>query len=172
MQSIYLDSVPGTSDIAEPKTQSMINVAHKPQQWMHPKRFMDESEEVQTCMIMKWILGSGPHAGISSGAEKIPNITTRLKTMKFNGYLRLLEVDTNNIMDHLTEGSRILFNDFKTKHKDDAWKCPHCNHVFLLNDVKWKCERCLFFYHGKCAKERKIKGKEEYSLCDSCFFAL
>lgn len=165
-----------TQLIAESNKQAMNNVVSKPmpKQWSHPKRFEDESVEAKISMILKWIFGSDPHDGILSGVEKISNITTRLTKMKYNGYLRLCEVDTNMLMNSMTETSRILFNDFKTKHKDDEWKCPLCNFIFTHNqmEVKWKCERCIFFYHEKCAKKREIKGKVEYSLCDSCFFLL
>lgn len=177
---ICLDNSPGTADtcskvtqlITESNPQVPTNVACIPKQWSHPKRFKDESDETKLSMMIKWILASGSHESILSGAEKITNIPTRLKAMKFNGYLRLWEIDTNILMNCMTESSWTLFSDFKTKHKDDAWKCPLCNSFFAHNQVKWKCERCIFFYHEKCAKGRKIKGIEDYSLCDSCFFAL
>lgn len=177
---ICLDNSPGMADtcnkatqsIAESNTHDLNNIVCTSKQWSHPKRFKDESNDAKISMIIKWILTSGSHEGILSGAEKITNIPTRLKAMKFNGYLRLWEVDTNILKNFMSESSWTLLTDFKTKHKDDAWKCPHCNSFFAHDQVKWRCERCIFFYHEKCAKERKIKGIEGYSLCDSCFFAL
>lgn len=123
----------------ELNTPATDNLVSKPKQWFHPKPFKDESQEAKVSIILKWIFGPVSLEGIITGKKKITNFTIQLENMKFNGYLRLFEIDTNILL-------------------------------------KWKCERCLFWYHGKCTKERKIKRKEipgdEYSLCDSCFFAL
>lgn len=108
--------------------------------------------------------------------KKVTNITVRLEGMNFNGYLRLLEIDAMYLTDYMSETSQTLFEDFKSKHQKDEWKCPQCASFFKPDSLKWKCERCLFWFHGKCTKERIIlptdKSQENYSLCDSCFFAL
>lgn len=158
--------------------QNMIDAVSKTKPWVHPKPFRVESEDIKITMILKWILGSGSTAydGILNEKSKISNITVLLEKMKFNGYLRLFEVDMNILKKYMTESSWILFEDFKTKREKDTWKCPQCTTLFVQNTLKWNCDRCLFSYHEKCTKERKIKCKknfgEDYSLCDSCFFAL
>lgn len=161
-----------SESIAKSDKQAINTVVNKANQWSHPKPFKDESDEAKLCMILNWIYGPGSHEGILIGTEKINNITIFLKKMKFNGYLRLVGVDMNILKSRMSENSWTLFEDFQSKHKDGAWKCPQCNSFFAHDQVKWKCDRCLFFYHEICAEERKIKGNEEYSLCSSCFFAL
>lgn len=157
-------------------TQDTNNTVSRQNQWLHPKAFTNESEDTKISMILKWIFGPDSYEGILNGKVKINNITVRLEKMKFNGYLRLFEVDMSIILNRMTVSSWTLFNDFKTKRQNDAWKCPQCTSMFAQNTLKWKCQRCLFWYHEKCTKERKIKCKEnldeDYSLCDSCFFAL
>lgn len=127
-------------------------------------------------MILKWIFGLESSENIISGKEKIKNITVRLSKMRFNGYLRLFEIDMNIFNDFMSESSWTLFEDFKSKRRLDAWKCPQCSSLFMESSLKWKCDRCLFWHHEKCAKARLIKQIEEsvseFSLCDSCFFAL
>lgn len=143
---------------------------------MHPKPFKNESDQMKIPMILKWIFGLDPYENIISGKEKIKNITVQLSKMGFNGYLRLFEIDMNILKDFISESSWTLFEDFKSKRRLDAWKCPQCSSLFSKNSLKWKCERCLFWHHEKCAKARNIKQKEEptsqVSLCDSCFFDL
>lgn len=137
--------------------------------WHHPKPFKYESDEMRISLILKWIFAFNSRQDILSGTEKITNITSHLNRMKYNGYLRLFEIDMNIFKDRMTDTSWSLFQDFKSKHQGDAWKCPQCSLIFLENISKWKCERCLFFYHEKCA----IKQNEEINvLCDSCFFSL
>lgn len=131
---------------------------------------------MKTSLILKWIFGSESFENVISGEEKIKNITARLDKMSSNGYLRLFEIDVNILKGLLSDSSWILFEDFKTKRQLDAWKCPQCASFFIVSSLKWKCERCLFWYLEKCTKARKIMQKEEpesdVSLCNSCFFAL
>lgn len=142
--------------------------------WNHPIPFAEESTEVKMSMILKWICDSESYADILRGKKKLTNITTQLKSMRFNGYLRLFEIDMSCIMDVMTQTSQTLFEDFKNTHKADAWKCPICSTFFVQNSSKWKCCRCLYWYHDRCTKERKVRreGKAGFSLCDSCFFVL
>lgn len=142
--------------------------------WIHPKSFEEEPVQIKISLIVKWIYGSETFEAILLGKEKITNIETRLESMKFNGYLRLFEVDKNMLYDLMTDNSKILFEDFETKRKGDAWKCPHCSSIFGQGIAKWKCVRCLFWYHEKCAKPMQVKlsGVRDKFLCNSCFFSL
>lgn len=94
--------------------------------------------------------------------------------MKFNGYLRLFEIDMNILMDRMANSSKLLFEDFKNKRKSDAWKCPQCLSLLAEDSKKWKCDRCLFWHHEKCAKAKQVKrpAKPDALLCTSCFFVL
>lgn len=142
--------------------------------WIHPKPFEEEPEETKISLIMKWIYGSEKFAAILHGKEKITNVQTRLESMKFNGYLRLFEIDKDMLYDLMTANSKILFKDFESKRKGDAWKCPHCSSIFGQGIAKWKCARCLFWYHEKCAKPKQVKRSaiRDATLCNSCFFSL
>lgn len=120
--------------------------------WIYPKAFKDESDKIKISMILKWIFGFDSYENIISGKEKIKNIMVRLQKMGFNGYLRLFEIDMSIIKDFMSESSWILFEDFKSKRQLDEWKCPHCSSLFSSDSMKWKCDRCLFWHHVKCAK--------------------
>lgn len=175
---IYLVSnkeITKSFDAAAPSSTLAVNsqqsTAHT---WSHPKSFKNESEVMQVSLICKWIFGSDKTQDILSGKEKMRNITMQLTKMRFNGYLRLFELDMNIVKDFMTESSWTLFEDFKTKHHEDAWKCPICSMQFVQDSLKWKCGRCLFWYHEKCTKARETRQQdfENASLCSSCFFAL
>lgn len=165
---------------AEKCSKSKINSTSSPapavisKKWTHPIPFAEESPEVKMSMILKWVCGSGSNGDILSGNKKLTNITALLNSMKFNGYLRLFEIDMNPVMDLMTDSSKILYEDFKNSHKEDAWKCPICSAFFVQNCTKWKCCRCLFRYHERCTKERTVtrEAGPGFSLCDSCFFML
>lgn len=176
-----------TKALAEPTTQSTQgslsvsnqasnNAVNSPNKWLHPKPFKDESDEIKLSMVLKWIFGGEPYGDVLTREKKVTNITVRLEKMNFNGYLRVLGIDAKYLMDYMSETSRTLFADYKSKHLMDEWKCPQCASFFKQDALKWKCARCLFWYHEKCTKERKIlrtnESQEDYSLCDSCFFAL
>lgn len=154
-------------------TKSITNTGNK---WTQPKPFADEPVKIRIAMVLKWILASDKHDNILSGEEKLTNITVRLGKMKFNGYLRLFEIDMNIIKDYMTDSSWTLYKDFEKKHKKDAWKCPQCSLIFEKSASKWKCHRCLFYFHNKCSKPMQTKLNENSGegipLCNSCFFAL
>lgn len=137
---------------------------------------MDEADEIKISIILKWIHGSDSHEDILTGKGKMKNITFLLGRMKYNGYLRLFEIDMSSVKNHMTGTSWTLFEDFKSKHKEDAWKCPQCSSFFVANLPKWKCDRCLLWHHEACTKARNIrqdgKSSGDYSLCESCFFGL
>lgn len=155
-------------------TNTSISPTVNSTKWIHPIPFEEESSEIKISMILKWVCGSESYGTILSGKNKLTNITTKLKSMKFNGYLRLFEVDMIPILDLMTESSQSLFDDFKNTHKEDAWKCPICSAFFGQSSSKWKCCRCLFWYHERCTNERKVTrvAKSGFSLCESCFFSL
>lgn len=138
--------------------------------WVSPKPFESESTSNKISLILKWIFGPKSHEKYVSG-EKIANITTILQRLKFNSYLRLLEIDMNIMKEHMTESSWTLFEDFKEKRKDDKWKCPQCFSLFTENAEKYKCGRCLLWFHTKCSQPRTSQ-KDGVSLCTSCFFSL
>lgn len=143
--------------------------------YSHPKPFWAESVEIQISMILGWIFRSESYQAVLDREDKIKNITSYLRSMRFNGYLRLFEVDMHIIKDRMTEPSWILFQDFKGKHEKDVCKCPLCTYDFVNDSVKWKCSRCLFYFHEKCSKGRKVSqdvNNEGYILCDTCFFKL
>lgn len=172
--SIASPAVPNISHNSSIETRAPDTLVSKA--CLPPKPFTDETEEAKLSMILKWIFGIDSYEGILIRNEKITNITTRLDNMKFNGYLRLFEIETNTLKSHMTQSSTVLFEDFKKKHEKDAWKCPQCSKILQPNHLKWKCARCLHWYHEKCIKERKIKRQEntseEYALCNSCLFKL
>lgn len=155
------------------ETKSSTSTGNK---WTRPKPFEDEPVEMQVSMILKWIFAGDKYEKIMTGSEKLTNITTRLEKMKYNGYLRLFEIDMNIVKEYMTDSSWILYQDFKKKRERDAWKCPLCTLILEQNASNWKCHRCLFHFHEKCSKPMKTKlngnSGESISLCSTCLFAL
>lgn len=158
-----------SSDVSTTQCKNLTEI------WVHPKAFNDETDEMKISIILKWIFGLESYENVINGKEQIKNITVRLNKMKFNGYLRLFEIDMNILKGFMSECSWKLFEDFKSKHELDSWKCAQCTSLFKSGSMKWKCDRCRFCYHEKCTQAKKIQRKElqsEYSLCNSCFFGL
>jgi hypothetical protein len=107
--------------------------------------------------------------------------------MKFNGYLRFLEINMDIVKNLMTETSLTMYEDFMEKHSKDSWICPTCTSPCNPNHQRWKCLRCLFWFHNKCANPKTLKrnfaqaasqfsdtekASENYVLCFSCFFSL
>lgn len=135
--------------------------------------FEKESDEVKISIVLKWIMQQEPCADILSGKEVIKNIVAYLDKMNYNGYLRLFDIDLNLLKTYMTSISWSLLQDYASKHKNDLWVCPHCKLIFKGNDVKWRCERCLFWYHENCAQPKKLTGQDgSYILCFTCLFGL
>lgn len=133
-----------------------------------------ESAEKKISIILKWIFGSISCENYLSGSDKIKNIIMHLERMKFNGYLRLFEIDLFILKSYMTENSWIMYNDFKEKHREDAWKCPQCSNLFSKNAQKYQCVKCLFWYHEKCSPPRNFskQSSTNVSMCTCCFFSL
>lgn len=141
-----------------------------------PKSYREEPTQKKAELLLKWISNNGSLDGILNGTTKITNITTKLKDMKYNGYLRLFDIDLTIIKTFMSENSWILLQDFKLKHKQDKWMCPQC-HLFLEQDSStWQCDRCLFWHHEKCSSPKEIRRQENlglpFRLCLACFFVL
>lgn len=140
---------------------------------MARKSFAAESNNSKVSLVLKWIMQGDPYAEILSGKEVIKNITIHLDKMNYNGYLRLFDIDLHVLKNYMTEASWILLQDYASKHKNDAWVCPLCKLIFKLNEYKWRCARCLFWYHGECSKPKKLcEENTGYILCLSCLFEL
>lgn len=110
---------------------------------------------------------------ILSGKEVVQNITLHLSAMLHNGYLRILhDVDMQLMQVFLSETSCTLFEQFKKDHLNDGWICPLCTHFFGASDSKWKCSRCLFFFHTFCTMGHAFDNDvgTKYLLCGSCAF--
>lgn len=93
--------------------------------------------------------------------------------MRYNGYLRILhDVDVNLFKVYLSDTSQRLFDAFKDAHLNDGWICPKCSKYLATGESKWKCSRCLFFYHNVCAMGQAIDNGDGtmYLLCLSCSF--
>lgn len=138
------------------------------------KVFIDEDEETQIKLILKWVLQTEMRADVLDKNEKIRNITTYLEKMKYNGYLRLLDIDLNMIKNYFTPASWALLEQYLKAHGNDKLICPQCKQCFGPADIKWKCERCLFWNHQNCTKPKTIKNGSgaNSNLCFSCFFSL
>lgn len=61
------------------------------------KTFMDESKEKQIDLALKWIVEPGTLPDILGGTRQIKNISCLLDDMRFNGYLRLFDIDLSMI---------------------------------------------------------------------------
>lgn len=110
---------------------------------------------------------------ILSGKEVVQNITQHLSAMQHNGYLRILhDVDINLIKVFLSQTSCTLFEQFKQSHLNDGWICPACRKFFGQTDSKWKCSRCLYFFHNFCTIGHAfdIDDNTKYLLCGTCVF--
>lgn len=164
------------------------------------KTFMEECKEKQIEMTLKWIVNPTELADILNGNNQIRNITSLLDNLQFNGYLRLFEIDTSKIKKkidlsdcdklitscdsyfdvdlgiiekYFTPVSWTMLGNYKTNHKNDTWICPQCRRHFGRADGKWKCERCLFWYHETCSRPKKVKrSNTDAYFCCSCFFNL
>lgn len=141
------------------------------------KPFVEESNGIQIELILKWLKIP------QTDKLEIRNITTYLSAMKFNGYLRLFEIDMLIVKPLMTDISWELFEDFQSKHLNDVWMCPICDLPCKSDSTRWKCVRCLYWYHNACAKPQLVTKNsqnvtlfdvvvETYELCLSCFFDL
>lgn len=132
-----------------------------------PKSFSNESENAKISIILDWLM---PNEKFTE-ETKIQNITFLLNKMDFNGYLRIFEVEFEIIRNHLTDTSWNLLQDFKQKRQNDAWVCPSCMQFVGVMQQRWKCARCLYFYHTHCVQPNYIKGTNEIfdNFCSKCF---
>lgn len=143
------------------------------QKWNQPRPFAAETTENRIAMILKWMCGSNPFENILKGAEKMKNVVFFLEKMKFNGYLRLFQIDMNIVKNCMSDSSWTLYLDFKKRRENDTWKCQQCSSLLLPNVSKWQCAGCLFWIHQECAKPKTNKYRgEEFSICPACLFAL
>lgn len=185
-----------TNEIAssEPVTTNIAAQIESSPKFGPVQTFMEESKENKIEMTLKWIVEPTEFADIISGKEQIRNITSLLDNMRFNGYLRLFEIDISMIRKkidfsdcnrtyfdvdlgmvekYFTPVSWTMLENFKANHKDDKWMCPQCRRHFGRADGKWKCERCLLWYHEKCSQPKQVKRSDAGVLfCFSCFFNL
>lgn len=176
-KSIALKSVVGSltnegasSDMVLTDTTAQIAAAS---QFGPVKTFMDECKEKQIKLVLKWIVEPTELSDILSGNQQIRKITYLLDGMLFNGYLRLFDIDLSMIKKYFTPISWTMLESYKANHKDDNWVCPQCRRHFKSADGKWKCERCLFWYHEKCSKPQEAKRSDSDVLfCCTCFFNL
>lgn len=148
--------------------------------------------------MLKWLLNPTTAVELTSldlvlsGTKKIDNITLYLESMKSRGYLRLLhDIDLRSIEKYMTETSWRALNDFNKKHGNDLWLCPICNNQFrdgaqgnhsaVSDSDKWKCARCLFYFHKKCldaclVTRANVNGQLDssmsttFTLCFTCVF--
>lgn len=141
------------------------------------KTFTDEPIDARAKLILKWLLPDDLYKKVKDG-EKLQNICVHLENMKYNGYLRLFEVDMSIVKDYMTPTSWSLFQDFQNKREKDTWICPHCSVACGKDTVRWKCMRCLFWFHPACTQPKIIKTNTEtnceitYDLCFCCLFAI
>lgn len=139
-----------------------------------PKTFSAETQSNKAKLILEWILNDELSEDILNGNQKVQNIMFYLDKMKNHDYLRLFEdVDLGLIKRFLTTSSWILLQDFKKKHINDKWTCQKCNSFLKQNQKIWQCEKCLFWFHGKCMASQTIKDKnsvDETLMCFQCFF--
>lgn len=143
------------------------------QKWHQPKPFADETTENKLAIILKWMCVSNSIENVLKGAEKIKNVVFLLEKMKFNGYLRLFQIDMDIARNCMSDSSWTLYLDFKKRRENDTWKCPQCSSLLLPNVSKWQCAGCLFWIHQECAKAKTNKYRgEEFSICPACLFAL
>lgn len=140
------------------------------------KTFTDEPIDVKTKLVLQWIMSDKLYQ--AKAEEKIQNICILLNKMKYNGYLRLFEIDMSIVKKYMTDTSWTLFKDFEEKRKNDEWICPHCELMCKKDQVRWKCLRCLYWYHFDCSQPKEIKAKiisggvDTYNLCFGCFFGM
>lgn len=140
---------------------------------MARKPYQQESDDGKIMLLLKWIMQDEPYEQILSGQQVIKNITIQLNKMNYNGYLRLFDIELNILKNYMSDTSWNSLQDFASKRRSDSWVCPHCKHLFVSNEVKWRCERCLFWYHRMCAQPKELHGENTiFILCFSCLFEL
>lgn len=132
-----------------------------------PLTFHEESESNKVNRILSWLLPKSEYARITNG-ELLRNVAMYLEKMKFHGYLRIFEVEHEGLKPYMTDTSWKLFLDFKNQRESDLWICPLCNKICDHVENRWKCMRCLFFFHVDCRKP----FKEQERFCFDCVFAV
>lgn len=127
-----------------------------------------ETEGAQIALIFRWILQSDNQ---QEQTDEIKNITLHLKNMPLNGYLRIFELDFDIVKKCMSDTSWILFLDFKEKRQNDSWICPHCKKFATVMEQRWKCDRCLFFFHTNCTKPQytNFTASTFENFCFDCF---
>lgn len=96
--------------------------------------------------------------------------------MEHNSYLRLFVDEIYQILKECcSETSKTLLQDFRVKHENDKFLCPHCN-IATHTDDNWECSRCLLRYHIKCATQKEFKASSNntqvFVLCVKCLFRM
>lgn len=72
-------------------TEQFTSMARKP--------FEQLSNDDQISFVLEWIMGKQNYAEILNGKQLIKNIKIHLDKMKYNGYLRLLDIDLGMVKD-------------------------------------------------------------------------
>lgn len=130
-----------------------------------PLTFNNESGINKLKLLLSWLLPKSECDEVKNG-KIIQNISAFLKEMRFNGYLRFFSLDYEILKPCMSSTSWKLFLNFKKQRENDAWICPICELFFDENAVRWRCERCIFYFHDNCCKSQ---GKNDL-LCFKCFF--
>lgn len=133
--------------------------------FVRPLTFDKESGINKLKLLLSWFLPKSECEEVKKG-KIIQNISTHLKEMKSNGYLRIFAVDYEILKPCMSNTSWTLFLNFKKQRENDAWICPLCQLYFNESAVRWRCERCMFYFHGNCCKPQ---GTDE-KFCFKCFF--
>lgn len=134
------------------------------------KSFAEETTASKIDITFKWIFPNGHEC---KDGKKMQNICMHLTSMTANGYLRLFEIDMTVMKDYMTETSWTLFRNFQEKHMHDPWICSHCNANCNDNENRWKCLRCLLWFHAACSKPQIISSSgNKTNYCLTCFFNL
>jgi rubredoxin len=162
-----LTEAPATGEIRFADNLTTLNVNNKDD----PKSYANEPDIEKIKMVLNWLRLSDKIEDIMSGKQQVQNITELLTDMHYNRYLRIVhDIDLNLIKVFLSETSWMLLQQFKTHHFNDGWICPSCKKYFQMLDSKWKCSRCLFFYHSLCAMGHAyaMNNNTTYLLCGIC----
>lgn len=99
-KSIALANVVGSISSSDPiptNTSTKITTAS---QFGSVKTFIDEPEKNQIELILKWIVEPAMLSDILGGNQQIRNITVLLEGMRFNGYLRLFDINLSMIREY------------------------------------------------------------------------
>lgn len=130
-----------------------------------PVPFSSESDENKLKLMLMWLLPKNQYESVLYGGS-IQNVKIHLENMKFNGYLRIFKADFSLLKEKMSLTSWKSFIDFEQKRKKDKWICPTCTN--FCDDIieRWKCARCLFYFHDKCSQSRT----NNILICYKCFF--